>query len=66
MAKSSAPQPPPARADIKDADEWWGSLGDAKRVQYHRWLTGKGKLPPPEQPEVLFGVDGMLDPEATP
>lgn len=46
----------PGRSDIKDADEWWGSLTDAKRVQYHRWLTGKGKLPPPSQTETLFDL----------
>lgn len=46
----------PGRSDIKDADQWWGSLTDAKRVQYHRWLTGKGKLPPPSQTETLFDL----------
>ncbi len=42
------------RADVKDADEWWGTLSDEKRVSTHRWLSGKGKMPPPSQPETLF------------
>jgi hypothetical protein len=47
----------PDRADVRDADDWWGTLSNEKRVSTHRWLSGKGKLPPPSQPEVLFGFD---------
>lgn len=56
----------PNRADIKDADEWWGTLSDEKRVSTHRWLAGLGKMPPPSQPEVLFDIGAKDDtsPEA--
>lgn len=46
-----------SRADVRDADDWWGSLTDDKRVSTHRWLSGKGKAPPPGQPEVLFAME---------
>lgn len=44
----------PTRADVRDADDWWATLSDERRVSTHRWLTGKGKMPPPSQPETLF------------
>lgn len=55
-----------SRADVREADEWWASLTDDKRVSTHRWLSGKGKMPPPEQPEVLFDLDGSPVEEAVP
>ena len=56
-----------SRADVKDADEWWGTLTDERRVGYHRWLTGKTKTPPPpSQEEALIGLDGEVAEEAKP
>lgn len=49
----------PSRADVRDADDWWATLTDNRRVSLHRWQTGKGKIPPPTQDETLFEVDGL-------
>lgn len=55
----------PTRADVRDADDWWATLSNERRVSTHRWLTGKGKTPPPMQDEALIGLDGQVTPEAT-
>jgi len=55
------------RADRDDADDWWASLPDERRVGYHRWLTGLSKQPPPPaQDEVLIADDGTIAEEAVP
>lgn len=54
----------PSRADVKDADEWWGTLSDERRVSTHRWLTGKSKTPPPPDPDQLSMLDLIPDEEA--
>lgn len=53
------------RADVNDADDWWASLPDERRVGYHRWLTGLTKQPPPPaQEEALIAPDGTIAEEA--
>jgi len=52
------------RADVRDADEWWATLSDDRRVSTYRWLTGKSKTPPPTQDEALIDVDGNIAEEA--
>ena len=55
------------RADVRDADEWWSTLSDDRRVSTHRWLTGKSKTPPaPTQEEALIDLDGEVAEEAKP
>jgi hypothetical protein len=50
---------PVTRADIKDADDWWGTLSDQRRVSLHRWQTGQSKTPPPPDPDQLSLLDAI-------
>lgn len=54
----------PSRTDVRDADEWWASLTDERRVSTHRWLTGKSKTPPPPDPNQLSILDAIEEESA--
>lgn len=48
-----------SRADVRDADDWWGSVSDAQRVSYHRWLTGLSKEPPKPDEDQMSLLDEL-------